>query len=126
MRKLNKSQWSDGEIINLIQVLLISKFDSGKSEILMGAPVIQDLLHEAIAWSFQEEWAKEFVKVLCKTPVYKNLHNLIINSVASEIRASKPYMIDYEYLRRLVFPYTISEEVAGDLIRQARRVAAKG
>ena len=52
--RMNLESWSDSEVFNFIQILLEAKFDLGKSVLISGSPLINEILEELFKYKMQD------------------------------------------------------------------------
>lgn len=111
MNKLKRENWSDIEALNFIQILLVAKFDSDRSDVLSGSPVLNDLLNELLNWDFQDKLVCEFVGNLVGAELPAQLKEFLV-SVLSDIDPKGDFNETRlnESIDRFIAPYVISDD----------------
>jgi hypothetical protein len=107
--RLNYGEWQDGELFNFVQILMIAKFDSMKSELLVGQPMLLSLMKEIL----DRELSNKALEIMFLEFRNRNIDDrtrALVLGAAKEILENREQLeITPKELEDLAFPFQIPE-----------------
>ena len=107
--KLNYSEWQDAEIFNLFQILMIAKFDSMKSELLVGQPMLLSLMQEISERELSDAPLKNMLFEFRNRNMDDKTRALVLGAAKEILRNREHPEISAKELEDLAFPFQITE-----------------
>ena len=114
--RLNYAEWSDIELLNLFQVLMTAKFDSGRSEILIGQPMVTSLMRELSEHSFADESISKIISASLSQPMASHIRDLVLEAARATCDNLGLGNVTLEDLRGMSFPFQFTEADYAELI----------
>ena len=110
---------NEGDVFNLLQIILTAKFDSGRSHELMGAPVVDHVLRQLLAHDFKYPLFVQSVAWFREAQAHATL-------VEKAGQALEGAALDWpddrleSFIRQMLFPYQMTDAAVAALMRTAR------
>lgn len=110
MVRMNLESWSDAEVYSFIQILLVAKFDSGRSELIAGHPLVEEVLEELFNYKMEDYELSQARQSFLDTELSENAFALVLD-IVSDAAENDRYDGNLEELSRTAaFPFKLSKD----------------
>jgi hypothetical protein len=111
--------FDEPDVFNLLQVVLTAKFDSGRSDDMMGAPVVDRVLRQLLSFDFKDPFFVKSVAWFREAQADAAL----VERAAQALEHAKLDWPDEQlenFIRQMLFPYRLTDTELATLKRIAR------